>query len=203
MEQFHGGVPRDEEAARSAPSSLASWRVKFGPPSLDQPFQLHLFRYSGPPAPSRPSRLPGFCVRLLAKESLAAAQSFAIGWCSEVSTELVAGRTRPPRAYARSGDPSEHAQCPPASRVPSRVPRLDRGRSHCPGGGRGLALTVLVRKHGLRAIAFVLLAAGYISPSYWPIIGRTPSFSRSPPVLAFGVAGPRFPLFYDFTHEDF
>ena len=61
-------------------------------------------------------------------------------------------------------------------------------------------LTVLVQKTWLRAIAFVLLAAGYIFSVILAYNRADTVVLAIPPVLAFGVAG-LVSFVYDFTHE--
>jgi adenylate cyclase len=49
LEQLHGGLEPDEGVSGAATSLALRAATKLGPVNLSRPFQLHLFRYTGPP----------------------------------------------------------------------------------------------------------------------------------------------------------
>jgi len=205
MEQFHGGVPRDEEAARSAPSSLAfRGASKFGPPSLDQPFQLHLFRYSGPPGtftaiPVFQVFVPDYWQRNLGGGSVFRDRVVLVGlygnWLQDAHATPFGLMPGPEIHLNMLNALLHHAFL-------HELPAWIGDVLIVLAVVAAWLLTVLVQKTWLRAIAFVLLAAGYIFSVILAYNRADTVVLAIPPVLAFGVAG-LVSFVYDFTHETF
>ena len=203
MEQFHGGVPRNEEAERTAPSSLAfRGASKFGAPKLDQPFQLHLIRYSGPPGTF--TAIPVF-------------QLFVPDYWKGNLGDGAIFRDRVV-LVGLHGNWSQDAHSTPFGIMPGPEIHLNMLNAllhnaflhELPSWTGDLLialaviaawlLTVLVKKTWLRLGAFVLLAAAYLYSVKLAHDQADAIMLAIPPVLAFAVAG-LVSFVYDFTHE--
>ena len=204
MEQFHGSVPRDEEAARSArPSSLAfRGASKFGAPNLAQPFQPHLFRYSGPPGtftaiPIFQVFVPDYWQRNLGGGAAFRDRVVLVGlygnWLQDAHATPFGLMPGPEIHLNMINALLHHAFL-------HELPAWIGDVLIDPGGGRGLAPDCPCPKTWLRAIAFVLLAAGYIFSVILAYNRADTVVLAIPPVLAFGVVG-LVSFVSDFTHE--
>ena len=203
MEQFHGGVPRDEEAALTAPASLAfRGASKFGAPSLAQPFQLHLFRYSGPPGtftaiPVFQVFVPDYWQRNLGGGSVFRDRVVLVGlygnWLQDAHATPFGLMPGPEIHLNMINALLHHAFL-------RELPPWTGDLLIACAVVAAWLLTVLVKKTWLRAAAFVLLGAGYLFSVKLAYDHADTIVLAIPPVLAFGVAG-LVSFVYDFTHE--
>jgi adenylate cyclase len=203
MEQFQGGVPRDEEAARIAPSSLAfRGASKFGDPNLDHPFQLHLFRYSGPPStftaiPVFQIFVPEYWQRNLGGGGAFRDRVVLVGlygnWLQDAHAT----------PFGLMPGPEIHLNMLNALMHHAFLHELPPWTGDLLIALAVLAawlLTILVKKTWLRVAAFVLVAAGYLFSVKLAHDRADTIVLAMTPVLAFAVAG-LGSFVYDFTRE--
>jgi adenylate cyclase len=202
MEQFHGGVP-DDEAGPTAPAALAFRAAsKFGAPILAQPFQPHLFRYSGPPGtftaiPVFQLFVPDYWQRNLGDGAAFRDRVVLVGlygnWLQDAHST----------PFGLMPGPEIHLNMTNALLHRAFLRELPPWTGDLLIALAAIAawlLTTLVKKTWLRAAAFILLVAGYLFSIKLAHDHADTIVLALPPVLAFGAAG-LVSFVYDFTHE--
>lgn len=201
LEQLQGGIQPDEKTNAPAASSLSlRAATKLESVKLDHPFQRRLFRYTGPPGTFPPVSMY---------------EVFAYWESNFRNGERIRDKIV---MVGDSGSLLHDEALTPFGTMPGPEVHLNYVnallhhqflRELPPWTGNLLIvlavvaawlLTVLVQKTWLRAIAFVLLAAGYIFSVILAYNRADTVLLAIPPVLAFGVAG-LVSFVYDFTHE--
>lgn len=200
LEQLQGGIQPDEGLKTASASLALRAATKLESVNLDHPFQHHLFRYTGPPG------------------------TFPVVSMSEVFAYWETNCQNGARFRDKvvmvgdSGSILHDETMTPFGLMPGPEIHLNAINALLhheflhelpPSTGNLLIalavvaawlLTVLVKKTWLRAIAFVLLAAGYIFSVILASNRADTVVLAIPPVLAFGAAG-LISFVYDFTHE--
>ena len=195
LEQLQGGIQPDEKTNASAASLSLRAATKLEPVKVDHPFQRHLFRYTGPPGTFPPVSMY---------------EVFAYWESNFRNGERIRDKVV---IVGDSGSLMHDEALTPFGTMPGPEVHLNFVNALLhhqflhelpPWTGTLLIilavvaawlLTVLVQKTWLRAIAFVLLAAGYIFSVILAYNRADTVILAIPPVLAFGVARPRFLLF--------
>jgi adenylate cyclase len=201
LEQLQGGIQPDEKTNPSAACSLSlRAATKLESVKPDHPFQRRLFRYTGPPGTFPPVSMY---------------EVFAYWESNFRNGERIRDKIV---MVGDSGSLMHDEALTPFGTMPGPEVHLNfiNALLHQqflhelpPWTGNLLIvlalvaawlLTVLVMKTWLRAIAFVLLGAGYIFSVILAYNRADTVVLAIPPVLAFGVAG-LVSFVYDFTHE--
>lgn len=200
LEQLQGGIQPDDNTNGSVASLSLRAATKLEPVKVDHPFQRHLFRYTGPPGTFPPVSMY---------------EVFAYWESNFRNGERIRDKVV---IVGDSGSLLHDEALTPFGTMPGPEVHLNFVNALLhhqflhelpPWTGNlliGLAvvaawlLTVFVQKTWLRAIAFVLLAAGYIFSVILAYNRADTVVLAIPPVLAFGVAG-LVSFVYDFTHE--
>ena len=186
---------------QSAPSSLA-WQTasKLGPIKLSQPFQPHLFRYSGPPGTYPP--IPLYQVFSYWKGNFGSGTAFRdkivlVGAAGSIFHDEFAtpfGLMPGPEIHLNSINALLH------NAFLRELPPWTGDLLIACAIIAAWLLTVFVKKTWLRLGAFVLLAAGYLFSVKLAHDHADSIMLAIPTVLAFAVAG-LVSFVYDFTHE--
>ncbi len=201
LEQLQGGIQPDERSKASAACSLSlRAATKLEPVKLDHPFQRHLFRYSGPPGTFPPVSLyevfayweSNFRNGERIREKIVVVGDSGSLMHDEAITPF--GTMPGPEVHLNFVNALLHHQ------FLQELPPWTGNLLIVLGVIAAWLLTVLVHKTWLRAIAFVLLGAGYIFSIILAYNRADTVVLAIPPVLAFGVAG-LVSFVYDFTHE--
>ena len=200
LEQLQGGI-LPNEGVKSASSSLAlRAATKLGPVNLSQPFQPHLFRYTGPPGTYPP--VPLYQVFAYWKRNFDNGAAFRdkvvlVGAAGSIFHDEFA------TPFGLMPGPEIHLNSINALLQHAFLRELPPWTSDlliaCTVVEAWL-LTILVKKTWLRFAAFVLLGAGYLFSVKLAYDHADTIVLAIPPVLAFGVAG-LVSFVYDFTHE--
>jgi adenylate cyclase len=196
-----GGDLQAKEGIRDAASSLAMRAAeKFGPIELSQPFEPHLFRYTGPPGTFRVFPLYqifAFWDTNFKNGALFKDKVVVVGdsWTMEHDEH--------PTAFGRMPGPEIHLNAINALLHHAFLQELPTWAGYLlmalAVAGAWL-LTVLVKKFWLRVVAFVLFVAAYLY-SVLLIYNQADTIVLAfPPALAFGLAGVAS-FVYDFTNE--
>ena len=204
LEQLQGGIQPDE-GVKSAPSSLAlRAATKLGPVNLSQPFQPHLFRYTGPPGtfpvvPMYQVFLPAYWQRNLGDGAAFRDKVVVVGQAGSIFHDEFA------TPFGLMPGPEIHLNSINALLHHAFLRELPPWTGDLLIAFAVIAawlLTVLVKKTWLRLAAFVLLGAGYLFSVKLAYDRADTIVLGIPPVLAFGVTG-LISFVYDFTHEIF
>ena len=200
LEQLYAGV-QPHEGEKSAPSSLAlRAATKLGPTNLSRPFQLHLFRYAGPPGT--------FPAVSMYKVFAYWERNFDSGTWFRDKVVLVgdSGSLLHDEAATPFGlmpGPEIHLNAINALLHHAFLRELPLWIGDLLIALVAVAawlLTILVKKTWLRFIAFVFLGAGYLYAVILAYNHADTIVLAIPPVLAFAAAG-LVSFVYDFTHE--
>ena len=201
LEQLQGGIQPDARSQDGAPSSLAlRAATKLGPVNLSQPFQPHLFRYTGPPGTFPP--VPLYQVFAYWKRNFDNGAAFRdkvvmVGDSGSLMHDEA------PTPFGLMPGPEIHLNLINALLHHAFLRELPPWTGDLLIAFAVVAawlLTVLVKKTWLRLAAFVLLGAGYLFSVKLAYDHADTIVLAIPPVLAFGVAG-LVSFVYDFTHE--
>ena len=200
LEQLEGGPPPGD-GLKSAPSSLA-WQAasKLGPIKLSQPFQPHLFRYSGPPGTYPP--VPLYQVFSYWQGNFGGGTAFRdkivlVGAAGSIFHDEFAtpfGLMPGPEIHLNSINALLH------NAFLRELPPWTGDLLIALAAVAAWLLTVFVKKTWLRLGAFILLAAGYLFSVKLAHDHADSIMLAIPTVLAFAVAG-LVSFVYDFTHE--
>jgi adenylate cyclase len=200
LEQLHGGIPPDA-GVKSAPTSLAlRAATKLGPVNLSQPFQRHLFRYSGPPGTFPPVSM---------YEVFAYWETNCGNGAAFRDKVVVVGDSgslmhdEAPTPFGQMPGPEIHLNAINALLHNAFLRELSPWTGYLFMALSVVAawlLTVLVKKTGLRLASFVLSGAGYLYSIKLTYDHADTVPLAIPPVLAFAIAG-LVSFVYDFTHE--
>lgn len=202
LDQLEGGAP-PAAGAVTAPASLAfRAATKLEPFNLDQPFEPHLFRYTGPPGtytavPVYQVFVPDYWQRNFGNGAAVSDKLVVVGsYGSWQHDEHIT-------PFGLMPGPEIHLNLINALLHHAFLHELPPWIGDLLIAFAVIAawlLTVLVKKTWLRLAAFVLLGAGYLFLVKLAYDHAGAIVLAIPPVLAFGVAG-LISFVYDFTHE--
>ena len=200
LEQLVGGIEPDEKAG-AVPTSLAlRAATKLEPVSLSQPFRRHLFRYTGPPGTFpvvSMSEVFAYWVTNCQNGARFRGKVVMVGDSGSIlhdETNTPFGTMPGPEVHLNAINALLHHQF--LRELPPWIGNLLIALAVV----AAWLLTILVKKTWLRAIAFLLLAAGYISSVILAYNRADTVVLAIPPSLAFFGAA-LFSFVYDFTQE--
>ena len=201
VDQLQGGAPPGAEV--TAPASLAfRAATKLETVHLSQPFEPHLFRYTGPPGtytaiPVYQVVVPEYWQRNFGNGAAVSDKVVLVG---SYGNFLHDEHMTP---FGLMPGPEIHLNMINALLHRAFLYELPAWTGYllmAVAVATAWLLTVLIKKTWLRAAAFVLLGAGYLVAVKLAYDHADTIVLAIPPVLAFGVAG-LVSFVYDFTHE--
>lgn len=200
-EQLAGGGVQSEQAINTPSFSLALRAAeKLGPVELKQPFQPHLFRYTGPPGTF--PVIPLFHVFALWENNLKNGAPFhdKVVIVGDAWTIL---HDDHPTPFGRMLGAEIHLNAINALLHGAFLRELPPWTGNLLVGAAVVAawlLTILVKKTWLRFIAFLLLGLAYLFSIKFIYDYADTIVLAFPPFLALALAG-LVSFIYDFTHE--
>ena len=200
LEQLQGGIQPDERIKPAASSLALRAATKFGPVKLSQPFQLHLFRYTGPPGTFPVVSMytvfayweSNFDSGALLRDKIVMVGDSGSILHDEAATPF--GVMPGPEIHLNSINALLHDEF-----LHELPPWTGNFLIALAVVGAWLS-TMLLKKTWLRFGAFVLLLAGYLFAVKLAHDHADTIALGIPPVLAFGVTA-LVSFVYDFTHE--
>ena len=189
------------QGIKDASSSLAMRAAeKLGPVELSQPFEPHLFRYTGPPWTF--PMFPLFEIFAFWETNLKNGAPFK-DKVVVVGDSWTIVHDEQPTPFGTMPGPEIHLNAINALLHHAFLQELPAWAGYlliALAVAVAWLLTVLVTKTWLRVGAFLLLAVGYLYSVYFIYNQADRIVLAFPPVLAFAVAG-LVSFIYDFTHE--